>query len=198
MTRSTMRFRTLFVLPLALAIILGFTTAADRPLNVDDNEDFYPIQQMYHLNKLRPDVERVGLIWKRGVPDQEKRLKAVKRAVASIEGKLFVGYVENEADIAEKFRLLTRKHDVQVIWILENDGLVDASAPREFLIKNSVKQGIPLLAPTKNWVSAGAPIAIGKVNGKFRIFLNEPAAEATALKVPEDYEAETELVASLN
>lgn len=197
MTVSTMHLRTFLVLALLLPVAFGFTASTDR-VTAPPEEGFYPIQQMYHLNQLKSDVERVGLIWKEGAPEQEQKLKVLKRAVASIEGQLFVGYVQDKSDIGDKFRLLTREHNVQVLWILENDGVVDASAPRKFLIKNSVEQGIPLLAPSKDWVSAGAPLAIEKVDGNFRLFINEPAAKATALQVPDNYEAETELVASAN
>ena len=153
---------------------------------------------MFFLNKMRPDVERIGLIWKRGAADQEKTIERANRAVASINSKLYVGYVEDKSDVAEQFRVMTREHDVQAIWVIENDGVVNAAAPREYLIKNTIRQGIPLVAPSRDWVDAGAPVAIAKNGEAIQILLNEQAAKATALKVPEKYQSNTELIAAAN
>lgn len=156
------------------------------------------IQQMYFLDKMKPDVERVGIIWKRGFDNQKDMLESAKRAVASIQGKLYVGYVESKSDVAEQFRALTGEHNVQALWIVEEDGIVDASAPREYLIKNAIESGIPLLAPSEDWVNEGAPLAIDRTNGEIQILLNEPAAKATALEVPAEHEGKTKFIAAAN
>lgn len=206
-----MRTRTLFVLFLLTAVAAGFSapppsassslsgesSVSDMP-GAEENPSAGLIQQMFFLKKMRPDVERIGLIWKRGAEGQEKKIKLANRAVATIEGKLYVGYVEDKSDVADKFRTLTREHDVQALWIIENDGVVNASAPREYLIKNTIKKGIPLLAPSRDWVDAGAPVAIAKEDGAVQILLNEAAANATALEVPEKYQSNTELIAAAN
>ncbi len=200
-----MRMRSLVLLPVLIAFIVGGTVPApsdtdpaDGTTNVATGQSAGLVQQMFFLNKMRPDVERVGLIWKRGVSGQEKTIERANRAVASIEGKLYVGYVEDKSSVAEQFRVLTREHDVQAIWIIENDGVVNASAPREYLIKNTIKQGIPLVAPSRDWVDAGAPVTIAENNGSVQILLNEQAAKATALEVPEEYQSNTELIAAAN
>lgn len=173
-------------------------TPADAPRNATAGQSAGLVQQMFFLNKMRPDVERIGLIWKRGAADQEKTIERANRAVASINSKLYVGYVEDKSDVAEQFRVMTREHDVQAIWVIENDGVVNAAAPREYLIKNTIRQGIPLVAPSRDWVDAGAPVAIAKNGGAIQILLNEQAAKATALKVPEKYQSNTELIAAAN
>lgn len=173
-------------------------TPADAPRNATAGQSAGLVQQMFFLNKMRPDVERIGLIWKRGAADQEKTIERANRAVASINSKLYVGYVKDKSDVAEQFRVMTREHDVQAIWVIENDGVVNAAAPREYLIKNTIRQGIPLVAPSRDWVDAGAPVAIAKNGGAIQILLNEQAAKATALKVPEKYQSNTELIAAAN
>ena len=173
-------------------------TPADAPRNATAGQSAGLVQQMFFLNKMRPDVERIGLIWKRGAADQEKTIERANRAVASINSKLYVGYVEDKSDVAEQFRVMTREHDVQAIWVIENDGVVNAAAPREYLIKNTIRQGIPLVAPSRDWVDAGAPVAIAKNGEAIQILLNEQAAKATALKVPEKYQSNTELIAAAN
>lgn len=173
-------------------------TPADAPRNATAGQSAGLVQQMFFLNKMRPDVERIGLIWKQGAADQEKTIERANRAVASINSKLYVGYVKDKSDVAEQFRVMTREHDVQAIWVIENDGVVNAAAPREYLIKNTIRQGIPLVAPSRDWVDAGAPVAIAKNGGAIQILLNEQAAKATALKVPEKYQSNTELIAAAN
>lgn len=201
-----MRMRTLVLLPVLAALTVGAGLPASSP-DQPPREDLTRaetrsgpglVQQMFFLNKMRSDIERVGVIWKRGAKGQEKTIERANRAVASIKGKLYVGYVEDKSGVAEQFRVLTREHDVQAIWILENDGVVNASAPRKYLIKNTIRQGIPLLAPSRDWVDAGAPVAIDENNGAVQILLNEPAAKATALTVPEKYQSNTELIAAAN
>ena len=201
-----MRMRTLILLPVLAAFTAGGSFPifpADQPPREDATRTEVRsgpglVQQMFFLNKMRSDIERVGVIWKRGAKGQEQTIERANRAVASINGKLYVGYVEDKSGVAEQFRVLTREHDVQAIWILENDGVVNAAAPRKYLIKNTIRQGIPLLAPSRDWVDAGAPVAIDENNGAVQILLNEPAAKATALTVPEKYRSNTELIAAAN
>ena len=193
------RFHVLLVL---IAVLLaGFAlphTDTQDSRETEREEDVGLIRQLFVLDKMKPEVERVGLIWKKGVSGQEKTLRIAKRATASIDGKLFVAYVEGKSEVPEQFRTMTRKHDVQALWIVENDGIVSASTPQKYLIENAVKEGIPLLAPTKDWVDAGAPVAIGKTNGEVEIMLNEPAADATGLQVPNEYKSRTQPVVAAN
>lgn len=194
----------LSVLPLLAALLLGtFPSGSRSPLPTDgehgiDGGEVGLIQQIYFLKKMKPDVKRVGLIWKKGLPNQKTKLEKAKRAVASIGGTLYVGYVESQSEVADKFRLLTRDHDVHALWIVENDGIVDASTPQKYLIKNAIERGVPLLAPTQSWVDAGAPLTIAKANGKLQIMLNEPAAKATGLQVPKKYKPQTKPVVAAN
>lgn len=194
----------LSVLPMLVALLLGvFPSGPHTPLPTDgeqgvDGGEVGLIQQIYFLKKMKPDVKRVGLIWKQGLPDQKAKLERAKRAVASIGGTLYVGYVEDESEVADQFRLLTRDHDIHALWIVENDGIVNASTPQQYLIKNAIEEGVPLLAPTQSWVDAGAPLTIAKTSGKIQIMLNEPAAKATGLQVPEKYKPQTKPVVAAN
>lgn len=156
------------------------------------------LQQLFLLKKLKPEVKRVGIIWKKGASDQKSELKTAKRAVASIQGKLFVGYVEEASDVAEQFRLMTREHNIHALWIIENDGVVNGSTSKQYLIENAVKEGIPLLAPTSDWVDAGAPLSIAESDGDLELLINEPAAAATGLEVPKKYESQATPVVAAN
>lgn len=184
-----------------IALLLGAAVSdlpTDAPQKTAVNEDVGLIQQLFFLKKLKPDAERIGLLWKKGLPDQESKIKSAKRAAASIDGKLYMGYVQERSDVAEQFRRLVRKHDVDVLWIVENDGVVNGSTSKQYLIENSVERGVPLVAPTSEWVDAGAPLSFTKSDGKTQLVINEPAAKATGLEVPEKYESQTTAVAAAN
>ena len=182
-----------FVLPLILLLIgaVFHGNVIDEQKQGEPESDVGMVQQAFFLKKLKPDLERVGVLWKKGAPNQERKLRSIESAAASIQAKLFVAYVEDKSEVPEKFRLLSREHDVQALWIIENDGVVDASVPKEYLIENTVKEGIPLMAPTTSWVDAGAPFTVQEDGGKVQIMLNEPAAVATGLQVPDEYKSRT-------
>lgn len=191
----------LLLVPLVAVLLMGMATGTSSAPPPDGEQALTEVglvQQLFFLNKMNPNIERVGVIWKKGTANQDSKLESAKRAVASIGGKLYVGYVEDRSEVAEQFRRLTSEHDVQAIWIVENDGIVDASTPREYLIKNTIEKGVPLLAPTTDWVDAGAPVTIAKSGGKAQIVLNEAAANATGLQVPENLQPRTKLIAAAN
>lgn len=195
-----LRFRLLLV-PLAAVLLVGMAPGSSFVPQADGGEvrnEVGLVQQLFFLNKMNPDIERVGVIWKKGADNQDDKLQTAKRAAASIGGKLYVGYVTDRSEVAEQFRRLVSDHNVGAIWIVENDGIVDASAPREYLIKNTIEKGVPLLAPTTDWVDAGAPVTIAKSGGKAQIVLNEAAAKATGLQVPENLQPRTKLIAAAN
>lgn len=195
-------YKQFYVLSPLVAILLAATAVpggrADNPQRAGSRGDVGLIKQIFYLKKMKPGVKRIGLIWKKGIPDQEEKLEMANRAVASVGGELFVGYVRDESEVPEAFRVMNREHDVQVLWIVGNDGIVSAPVPRKYLIENAVEEGIPLLAPTTEWVSAGAPLALESSNGETRIMLNEPAANATGLQVPDKYESRTSPVVAAN
>ncbi len=196
MTALLPRPSTVLVIVALLVAAPGFATSSETAPPTATASSFYPMQQMYFLKKIKPDVERVGVLWKKGVKNQEEKLQALRRATTSIQTTLYLAYVEQKSDIGNQFRELTRSHDVDVIWIVENDGIVDAATPKQFLIESALKRGIPLLAPTEDWVNAGAPVAVAKNGEDFQIVLNKPAAAATSLDVPAEYESLTKLVAA--
>lgn len=195
-------YKRFFTLLAPVALLLLGTSFSENPLDnrqgTRSGDEVGFIQQLYFLNKMKPEIKRVGVLWKKGAPNQEKKLKTIKRAVASIKGKLFLGYVQSKSDVPDQFRRLVQEHDAQLLWIVENDGIVDGPTPKQYLIENSVKRGVPLLAPSSDWVDAGAPVSIAKSEGKFQFMMNEPAAAATGLEVPSKYESQAKPVVAAN
>jgi len=165
---------------LIAALCLGVTTAsAPAPLT--------PIQQMYILKEMKPDMKRVGLIWKKSSPRHDELMPQVQRAAAASGVKIFMAYVKNIQDVAPSYRTLKQKHDIDVLWILEDDAPVNSNVARSFLIKTATENGVPILAPSKAWVDAGAPVTLQRTGEDIQIMVNKAAAAATALNIPDKY-----------
>lgn len=150
-----------------------------------------PIQQMFILKKMKPDIKRVGIIWAKNSPNHDALMPQIKRAAASANVKLFVAYPKNMQEVAPNFRELASTHKIQALWIVEEDQVVNNSVARNFLIKNATKSGIPILAPSKDWVTAGASVTMHRQNGEVQIIVNKAAAAATALTIPDKYKGKT-------
>ena len=181
MMRSVTR---IFLLLVAASILGATTSSAKSPLT--------PIQQMFLLKKMKPDVEKVGIIWAKDAPGHDELMPQIKRAATSSGVKLFVSYVTSMKDVANHFRQLEREHGINALWIVDDSGVLSNDVARSFLIKNTTKSGIPMLAPSQDWVTAGASVSLQKTDGEIQIVLNKAAAAATALAVPADYENQTQ------
>ncbi len=172
-----------------LLLVAALTLSSFYPARL--SPDVTPMQQMYIMKEIQPDIERLGIIWNKATHDEEILLK-IRRAGTSMKVQLFLAEVSDLSDIAPQFRILTRKHNVQAIWVIKNDGLVDSSIGKDYLIKNAVKAGIPLFAPSEDWVGEGAFIAMIKQDGGIHLVVNKSVADALSLAVPEKYAERTQ------
>lgn len=168
----------------AVALCLGGTAfmATAPPLT--------PIQQMFILKEMKPDVERVGIIWKENSPQHEELMPRVQRAAAASEVQAFVAYVNDMEDVAPSYRTLRREHDIDVLWILEDDRALNNSVARDFLVRTATRDGVPILAPSEAWVDAGAPVTLQQVADNIQVVMNAAAAAATGLTVPDKYDTQ--------
>ena len=172
-----------FLLLIAATILAATSASAKSPLT--------PIQQMFLLKKMKPDVGTVGIIWAESA-NHEEMMPLVKRAVSSTGMKLVVSYAGSMQDVASQFREMKSDHGIQALWIIDDSGVLDNDVARRFLIQNATESGIPILAPSPDWVTAGASASLQKRDGEVQIVLNKAAAAATALAVPADYEGRTQ------
>ena len=175
------------LLLLAAVVVTAFTPVSLSP-------SVAPMQQMYIMKEVKPDLQRVGIIWNTNTND-EATLNKIRRAGTSLKVKLFLAEVTDLSDIAPQFRQLTRTHKVEAVWVLENDGLVDSSTGKNFLITNAMKAGLPLFAPSEDWVNQGAFISMKKQDGGLSFFVNKSAADALSLSVPDKYAERTQFAA---
>lgn len=156
-----------------------------------------PLQQLFVLKEIKPDLERVGIIWNEHSATSSGLLEQLNRASASTGVRLFIAYANELQDIAPRYRDLIRQNDVQAIWVLDgSDPVVTSRIGREFLIKQTASQGIPLVAPSDDWVEAGAHLSFHHDGDGVRLKVNKRSADAAALTIPDSYMTRTEFLAA--
>lgn len=151
-----------------------------------------PLQQMFLFKELRPQTERVGVFVEKGADEQ--LMKQIRQAAAATQVKVYVAEVVGLSDIAPGFRSLVREHRVDAVWVVTDDGTMASDAARTYLIEQAAKAGVPVLAPTKAWVDAGASVCLVQEGSELRIVLNQAAATLADIDVPSKYSAQTDMV----
>lgn len=157
--------------------------------------DVTPLQQVFIMKELKPGVERVGVIWDKN-ENHDDLMPQIQRAGAAAGVKIVIGAVSDFKEIAPMFRDLVRTNDIDVLWIVGDDKVVDSDIARKFLIKSATEHGIAVFAPSEKWVNAGAAVALAKDGDSIRLLVNKAAAQATALSIPEKYLERTQYLAS--
>ena len=176
-----------------LLLMAAVVVTAFAPASL--NSDVTPMQQMYIMKEVKPDLQRVGIIWNTNA-NNEAVLTKIRRAGTSLKVQLFLAEIADLSDIAPQFRQLTRTHKVEAIWVIENDGLVDSKTGKNYLITNAMKSGLPLFAPSEDWVNDGAFISLKKQADGLALFVNKSAADALSLSIPPKYTERTQFAAN--
>jgi len=146
-----------------------------------------PLQQLFVAKEIKPDLERVGIIWKSG-ESRDALMEQIKRAGASTNVKVFVAEADDMQDVAPRFRELTRDHKVQMIWVVQDDALLAQGVIKSFLVKSATEALVPLLVPNTEWVDAGGTVALERVDGSIKLVVNKKAIDAMSLTVPDKYQ----------
>lgn len=155
-----------------------------------------PLQAVFMIKQLIPQVQTIGLIWNQGKTNTNEILPKINRASASTGVKVVVEDAEELSDISQKFRDLKDNFHVQAIWIIENNEPMSRPVGQDFLIKNSIVNGIALFAPNPDWVSAGACAALLSDGSNVKLYVNKKTIAALGIKVPDKYLQDTQFVAT--
>lgn len=153
-----------------------------------------PTQQLFVLKELKPNIERVGIVWKTSTADTY--MADVQRAGAAAGVQVVVAAVGEIKEVAPSFRNLLRDHQIDALWVIDNDGLMDSDVVRKFLIKSTLEANIPLLVPSSDWVEQGASLTLTSSADGVALIVNQAAANALALTVPEKYKPRTQFFAA--
>ncbi|ARA94769.1 hypothetical protein AWN76_017485 [Rhodothermaceae bacterium RA] len=180
-------FRFLPLLLLSLLLAAPATAQDDRPTDS---------QVLFIISEVRPGTKNVGLIWGGDVADRDARMNSLARTAANLGMTLYLAEINTLTDLAEQYRQLTREHGVEVLWVVDPGKTLDTPQSQRFLIESATKSRVPLVAPAATWVQAGAPLTVQKRDGSIQLAVNEAAAQATSLTIPEKYSATAEVLAS--
>jgi ABC-type uncharacterized transport system substrate-binding protein len=176
------------------ALVAAFIASIAVPARAGDVS---PLQQLFVLKEIRPDIERVGIVWHRASADRSGLMSQVERAAASTGVRVFVSYADDVGEIANAYRELVRQHRIQAVWIVDgNDVVTGSTSGRDFLIRNTASQGIPLVAPDDTWVEAGAHMSFFRQGSNIRIKVNRRAADAARLVIPDNFLDRTDFFAA--
>ena len=179
------------VLAVALLLWSGSATAVATPAPPAS-----PLQQLFLLKEIAPNTQRIGVVWTESSPEHELLMKQLNQASKATQIEVVVAYAEGVADVATAFRSLTREHDVDAIWVLEEVGPMSDGLSRTFLIKNAIKSELPLLAPSDEWVREGAALSMRIADGQMQLVANESVCGAMSLNIPEKYLQQTQYLTS--
>lgn len=179
--------------PLALLILIAaaFPLTAAAPTS-----DVTPLQQVFIMKELKPDLERIGVLADKSVTEDEVIMSQINRAAAGAGVKVFLAAVESIRDVAPMYRGLRTNHDVQTVWVVTNGGAMSENASRKFVIKEAARDQLPVLAPTEEWVDEGATVALKIEDGQVRLIVNKATSEAVGLTIPAKYAARTAYLAA--
>lgn len=155
-----------------------------------------PLQSLFMIKQLVPQATSVGLLWKQSDYANTDLLTQIKRASMSTGDKVVVGDVESLPQVASQFRNLVDNYHVQVLWVIRNDDIMNSSIAQSYLIKNAAISGVPLFAPSSNWVSAGACAAVVTEGQSTKLVVNQKTLNALGLKVPQKFASVTQVLAS--
>ncbi len=155
-----------------------------------------PLQSLFMIKEMMPQVKRVGLMWQQSSHTDSKLMSDIKRASAAIGTEVVVEDVETLPEVASDFRDLVNQYHVQALWVVRDDEIVSNSISRSYLIKNSTISGIALFAPNTDWVSKGACAAVVTDGGSTKLIVNKRTMSALGLKVPEKYASITQFLAN--
>ncbi len=171
-------------IPLALIVALLLTAAT--PSTTPDNP-LSPMQKLFVLKEVKPDVQRVGILWNPDAVNVAALTRLLQVAGTSTQIEVFIGEAKKVKDVAPRWRELTETHAIDVLWVLENDGLMEQDAVQSYLLKQATKARIPVLAPDSDWVQAGATLALAADAGAIQLHVNKASQSALGLEIPEKY-----------
>lgn len=174
------------LLPLLLLLVAA-TPFAGEPASHN--------QQLYVLKTLQPSITNVGLLVSNDFAADTEAMTSVRRAAAGAGFKIFLGTVGSVRDVASKFRDL-RAEGVDAVWVVEGSGVMNDRATRSFLIENSTRGRLPLLAPSAAWVSEGAAASVEKNGSGLSVSLNQRVLSALSITVPESLKSSAQMLAA--
>ncbi|HUI29742.1 MAG TPA: ABC transporter substrate binding protein [Candidatus Acidoferrales bacterium] len=188
-----MRFFYNIIKPICVVIFV-ILISVKTPRAVDSNVT--PLQMIFMIKQLIPQTQALGLLWNQTKINSGEYLPKIERASASMGVKVIVEDVEELSDISQKFRDLKDNYHVQAVWVFDNSDPLNSNIAKDFLIKNTIVNGIALFAPNTDWVSAGACASLLSDGSTVKLYVNKKTINALGIKVPDKYLQDTQFIAT--
>lgn len=173
-------------------ILLIVVASAGTPCALESNVT--PLQSIFIMKELIPQTQTIGLMWNQSMTNTDELLPKIQRASVSVGVKVVIEDVEELSDVSEKFRDLKNNYHIQTLWIIEDNSPMNTGLGKDFLVKNSIINGIALFAPNTDWVSAGACVALLSGGGTVKLYMNKKTITALGIKIPGKYLQDTQFV----
>ena len=154
------------------------------------------LQQMYMMKELLPEMQTAGIIVNGSSVDMAELQQKLERVSATLKIKIVISDARSLKDVSAEFKKITGNHSIDMLWVYQADDVLGNNIAKDFLIKNSVIQKIPMLVPDETWVKAGAFIALCKKEGKTSLSVNPQTAKALGIYIPEKHLPQTEFFAA--
>ena len=140
-------------------------------------EQLTTLQSFYLMKEVFPEMKTVGVM----VNDSQVN-------VDELTGKL--------ERVSAEFKNLTTNYKLDAIWIPQLDDVLSNKVARDYLVKNSVINKIPLVIHDEEWIKEGALLCLYKKEGKTALSVNPQTAKALGVTVPEKYIPQTTFYAA--
>ena len=174
-----MRFRRLT----PLAALLFFTSGALAWANDDDKpSNVSPLQHIYLLKQIKPDIKQVGVLCELG--KHPKLKKKLERVGAQMQLKIVLIDTKKLLDVSKNFKRLAAKMKVDAVWIFPDEALIDKKS-QQYLVKQAVLNKVILISPIQSMVKKGATLYTFKEDAGLKIYYNQNAITHLQLTIPE-------------
>ncbi len=156
--------------------------------------DITPKQYLFMIKELVPGIQTVGIL-RSSSSEMGNWVEKIERAAAVMQVKVVIAGVADLKDVAKQFKNLIETHNIQALWVFEDDQVLNSTVSRKYLIKNANLSKIPLFAPSVDWINEGGCVNLTKEGGKVQLRVNEKTARILNLSIPEKYLPNTEFLA---
>lgn len=110
------------------------------------------------VKDMLPNSAKFGFIYNGTPTDFEAELAIATNRMGIVAVKAPIGSIR---DVAQALRFLIAKHKVDFIW-LEEDSAVTSKSSMKFVVKQAVKEGVPVFTTAADAFEAGA---LGRLEG---------------------------------
>jgi len=136
--------------------------------------------QFLLIRQLAPDATRIGLLYN---PEQAGIEAEILDATQQSGLLIIKAPIKSLRDTATAVRALS-PYDVDLIYLYD-DRLVTGVTSIKFVVRGTVKKGVPVLTPSENAFRGGAYGQFVKTGGQWRLKVNGQVRDRFDLKIPE-------------